>query len=281
MRRARKSSLKRISLALIISFLCVMINFGCRGKNIEIPPEIASSAESLYRQGEKFIKKDPERAQLYFRQIIETFPKDFYAQQAKLAIADSFFLKGDSASMIIAAAEYREFRNLFPFSPSAPYAQYQIGMTFYKKILSPGRDQTKTELALEEFKKVLTDYPTSEEAKDAQEKIQDCENRLAKHIFYIGRHYYKVGVLGAALNRLAGILTQYPNFPEMDKVYYYVGSSFYKGKNYAQALSHFTKLISDYPESKLAKKARKMLPKLEKLIESTEKKAPKKKDVNH
>jgi outer membrane protein assembly factor BamD len=68
-----------------------MIGFGCRGKNIEIPTEIASSAESLYRQGERYIKKDPERARLYFRQVIESFPKEFYAQQAKLAIADSHF----------------------------------------------------------------------------------------------------------------------------------------------------------------------------------------------
>ncbi len=277
----RKSSLKRTSYALIVSFLCVMINFGCKGKNVEIPSEIASSSESLYRQGERYIKKDPERARIYFRQIIESFPKDFYAQQAKLAIADSYFKKGDEASMILASAEYREFRTLFPFSPSAPYAQYQIGMTFYKKILGPGRDQTKTELALEEFKKVLTNYPTSEEAKNAHEKIQDCENKLAAHIFQIGRHYYKIRSFGAALNRLGGILTGFPNFPDMDKVYYYMGDSFYIGKNYPQALSHFTKLISDYPQSKFAKKAKKKLDKLEKLRKAAEKKAPIKKDVNH
>jgi outer membrane protein assembly factor BamD len=258
-----------------------MINFGCKAKKIEIPSEIASSSESLYRQGEKYIKKDPERARIYFRQIIETFPKDFYAQQAQLAIADSYFQKGDGASMILAAAEYRQFRTLFPFSPSAPYAQYQIGMTFYKKILKPGRDQTNTEQALEEFKKVMTDYPTSEEAKDSQEKIQDCEDTLAAHIFQIGRHYYKIKIFGAAINRLKGILTEYPNFPNMDKVYYYIGDSFYNGKNFPQALSHFTKLISDYPQSKFANKAKKKLDELERLRKAAEKKAPIKKDVNH
>jgi outer membrane protein assembly factor BamD len=277
----RKSSLKRLSNALIVSFLCVVIGFGCRGKNIEIPSEITSSAENLYRQGERYIKKDPERARLYFRQVIESFPKNFYAQQAKLAIADSYFQKGDEANMILASAEYREFRILFPFSPSAPYAQYQIGMTFYKKILGPGRDQTKTEQALEEFKKVLTTYPTSEEAKAAQEKIQDCEDRLASHIYQIGRHYYKIGSFSASVNRLRGILIGFPNFPDMDKVYYYMGDSFYRGKNFPQALSHFTKLISDYPQSKFAKKAKKKLDELEKLRKAAEKKAPIKKDVNH
>jgi outer membrane protein assembly factor BamD len=197
--------------------------------------------------------------------------------------------------MILASAEYREFRTLFPFSPSAPYAQYQIGMTFYKKILGPGRDQTKTEQALEEFKKVLTNYPTSEEAKKkvltnyptseeakaAQEKVQDCENRLAAHIFQIGRHYYKVKSFSAAINRLRRILIEFPNFPEMDKVYYYMGDSFYLGKNFPQAFAHFTKLISDYPQSKFAKKAKKKLEAIDKLRKAAEKKVPIKKDVNH
>ena len=80
------------------------------------------------------VKKDPEKARLYFRQVIDSFPKSFYAQQAKLAIADSYFKKGGEGNMILAASEYREFISLFPYSPSAPRAQYQIAMTYYKKM---------------------------------------------------------------------------------------------------------------------------------------------------
>ncbi len=41
----------------------------------------------------KSAKKDAEKARLYFRQVIESFPKSFYAQRAKLAMADSYFAK--------------------------------------------------------------------------------------------------------------------------------------------------------------------------------------------
>lgn len=272
-----KNPQKAITRILIISLLCIGIISGCKQKKTEITPEIASSSEAMYKQGEKYMKKDPERARLYFRQVLETFPKDFYAQQAKLAIADTYYQKGDEASLILAASEYREFISLFPFSPSAPYAQYRIAMTYYRKIYSPGRDQTKTHQALEEFKKVLTNYPESEEAKDAQEKILDCENKLAAHTFQIGLHYYKVGSVRAAIIRLREILTKYPNHSRMDKVYFYLGASFLKGKNPEQSSSFFTKLITDYPQSKFAKKARKKLKEIDKLRKEAEKKPPPKK----
>ncbi|MCK4556738.1 MAG: outer membrane protein assembly factor BamD [Candidatus Aminicenantes bacterium] len=276
----RKSSLKTITYALMISLFFIVMVSGCRGKKAEITPELASSAEAMFREGEKYLKKDPERSRLYFRQVIDSFPQSFYAQQSKLAIADSYFRKGDAANMILAASEYREFINLFPFSPSTPYAQYQIAMTFYKKIYSPGRDQTKTQQALEEFKKVLTNYPTSDEAKETQEKILDCEDKLASHAFQIGLHYYKVGSYRAAIIRLREILTAYPNYSGLEQVYYYLGASFYGGKNYPQSSSFFTKLISDYPQSKFAKKARKKLYEIEKKTKEAEKKAPQKKNGN-
>ncbi len=256
--------MKKYARALAISLLCITISFGCGGKKTEISPDIASSDEALFKLGEKFIKKDPEKARLYFRQVIDSFPKSFYAQQAKLAIADSYFKKGDEGNMILAASEYREFISLFPYSPSAPHAQYQIAMTYYKKVLKPGRDQTKTRQALAEFKKVLTNYPLTEDAKSAQEKILDCEERLAAHALHIGEYYHKVRAFKASVSRLTEILTNYPNFSRMDKVYYYLGNSYYKWKKFEQSIPYFTKLISDFPQSKFAKKATGKLEEIEK-----------------
>jgi outer membrane protein assembly factor BamD len=252
----KNNTMKKLSLALTISFICLIIGFGCGKKKAEISPEVASSDEAFFKLGEQYIKKDPEKARLYLRQVIDSFPKSFYAQQAKLAIADSYYRKRDEGSMILAASEYREFISLFPYSPSAPYAQYQIGMTFYRKALKPGRDQTKTKQALEEFKKVVTNYPLSEEAKSAEEKILDCEGRLAEHTLYIGIHYCRVKAYKAAVSRLTEILTNFPNFSKMDKVYYYLGDSYYKANQVEQSIPYFTKLITDFPQSKFAKKAK-------------------------
>lgn len=252
-------------LLIFMGVFLLLTTLSCQKKQVEISPEVASSDESLYKLGAQYLDKDPEKARLYFRQVIDSFPKSFYAQRAKLAIADSYFKQGDEGSMIIAASEYREFISLYPYSPSAAYAQYQIAMTYYKKALKPGRDQTKTRQALEEFKKVITNYPNSEEAKMAQENIKDCEERLAKHVLSIGELYYKLGSHRAAVSRLLDIVTAYPNFSEMDKVYFYLGDAYFKSRRYEQAIPYLTKLITDYPKSKFAKKAQERIKQIEKV----------------
>jgi outer membrane protein assembly factor BamD len=238
---------------------------GCGKKQAEIAPEIATSDEALFEMGEQFIEKDPEKGRLYLRQVIDSFPKSIFAQRAKLLIADSYFDMGDEGSMIIARSEYQEFISLFPYSPSAPYAQYQVALTYFEKALKPGRDQTKTKQALMEFQRVVSNYSTSEEAGMARDKIKECEERLAEHNLSIGELYYKRKAFKAAVSRLNEILTEYPNFSSMDKVYFTLGDSYYQWNKQEEALPFFRKLITDYPESKYAEKAADKIEEIEEL----------------
>ncbi len=256
--------MKKVACVVFIALLCGISLWNCKAKEVVIDPAVASSDEALFKAGQSYIKKDPEKALLYFRQVIDSFPKSFYAQRAKLAIADSYFQKKDEGSMILAASEYREFIALYPYSPSASYAQYQIGMASFKNALKPGRDQTKTTQALAEFKKVVTNYPLSEEAKLAQEKINECEERLATQEFLIAVFYYKSYALKASTSRLSEILTNYPTFSRMDEVYFYLADSYYKWRKTAESVPYFTKLVSDYPTSIYAKKAQERLREIEK-----------------
>ena len=238
----------------------LLLAAGCGKKQaVEVAPEIAASDEALYKLGEQSIKKDEEKGLLYLRQVIDSFPKSFYAQRAKLLIADTYFKRGDEGNMILAAAEYREFIKSYPYSPSAAYCQFQVAMTFYKKALKPGRDQTKTVQALAEFRLLLKDYPASEQAKMAQQMIAECEQRLAEHTFGIGKVYYNEGAFKASTDRLSEILTTYPNYGRMDQVYFYLGDSYFRWKKYDQAVPYLTKLVSDYAQSPFAKKAQEKL----------------------
>jgi outer membrane protein assembly factor BamD len=250
----------------ILGFLLLVLIWGtvCKKQQLVIDPEIASSDELLFKMGEQFIKKDPEKARLYLRQVIDSFPKSFYAQRAKLAIADSYFHQGDEGSMILAASEYREFISLFPLSPSAPYAQYQIALTYFEKSLKPGRDQTKTEQALAEFRQVVNKYPLSEEATMAREQIKMCEQRLAEHSLGIAELYYKRRAYRATIDRLKEILSNYPSFSKLDEVFFFLGDSYYQSNQIEESIPFFTKLISDYPQSNFAEKAQERMDEIEK-----------------
>lgn len=239
-------------------------------KQVVIPPEVATSDEALFREGERLMKRDPERAMMYFRQIQESFSRSFFAQRAMLAIGDTYFEQGDEANLILAAAQYRSFLNLYPTSPSAPLAQYRVALCSYKNMLKSGRDQTKTEEALAEFKKTLSLFPLSEEAKLARDKIKECEDRLADHLFQIGDYYYRAKSYKAAVVRLNEILLKYPLFPQMDKVYFGLGDSFFLWGKHSEAVPYYTKLVTDYAKSKYGQKAQKRL----KEIEAAKAKAP-------
>ena len=256
---------KRTAAALVPLLVLLVLAAACGKKKVEIAPEMASSDEALYKLGEQIVKKDTEKGLLYLRQVIDSFPKSFYAQRAKLLIADAYFRKGDESSMILAAAEYREFIRSYPYSPSAAYAQYQIAMTSYKKMLKPGRDPSKTIQALADFKKVITDYPGSDQAKEAQEKIRDCEERLAGHNADIAVSYYQRRGYPAAISRLTEVMSDYPNYSGMDKVYFYLGDSHFMMRQYDQAVPFLTKVVTDYSGRKLAKTAASRLAEIEKL----------------
>jgi len=247
--------------------ILAVLTGGCRKKAaVEVSPEIAASDEALFKLGEQSIKKDEEKGLLYLRQVIDSFPKSFYAQRAKLLIADAYFKRGDEGNMILAAAEYREFIKSYPYSPSAAYCQYQVAMTFFRKAYRAGRDQSKTAQALVEFRQVLKDYPGSEQAKAAQEKIVECEERLAEHTFAIGKEYHNEGAFKASTDRLGEILTTYPSYSKMAQVYYYLGDSYFRWKKNDQAVPYLTKLVSDYPKSPFAKKAQDLLKEISRAV---------------
>ena len=260
-----KTPAPKITLAVLIPlFAALVLATGCQKKTAALAPDLASSDEALYKLGEQYVKKDTEKAILYLRQVIDSFPKSFYAQRAKLLIADAYYRKGDESNLILAAAEYREFIRTYPYSPSAAYSQYQIAMTFFRKMLKPGRDPSKTLQALGEFKKVITDYPGSDQAKEAQEKIKVCEERLAGHSAEIAIGYYKRRGYKAAISRLTEIMNTYPNFTGLDRVYFYLGDCYFMINLFDQAFPFFTKVVTDYPGRKTAKTAASRLAEIEK-----------------
>jgi len=260
-------SLRSITTILLTCLVLILFaTSGCgKKKQVDISPDISSSDEALYKLGESAIKKDTEKGLLYLRQLIDAFPKSFYAQRAKLLIADSYFDKNDESNLLLAAAEYREFIRAYPYSPSAAYCQYQIAMTFYRKILKPGRDQAKTMQALEEFKRVVSDYPASDQAKAAQEKIKECEEKIAQHNFLIAKTYHKQKAYRAALNRLTEIMSTYPDFSRMDELYFYLGDCHFMMRKYDEALPFFIKVVTDFPNSALIKKAQNRQKEIERL----------------
>ncbi len=248
---------------------------GCRSKKgISIDPSEKGSDKKMYESALKYMKKDPEKSRLLFKEVAQLYPDSIYANKSKLGIGDAYFRERDSASLIMAAAEYQEYVNLYPYSPDAVYAKYQIGLCYFQQVRKPERDQTNTFTAIKAFEGVIQQYPGTPEAEQAQKKIDGCRQNLARHYYLIGYYNFVMKSFSGAIARFKQVMDEYPDFAANDKLFYYTGKTYAAMKDYDSALSFFQRVVGSHAKSKYAKKSLRQISKISRLAEKSKKTAP-------
>jgi len=247
---------------LLVALLMVA---GCRKKTekINIDPMESGADKKLFDMAVNRIKKDPEKARLLFNQVMQIYPDSVYAVRSKLGLADSYFHEKDSASLIQAAAEYQEFVSLFPYSPDAIYAKFQVGMCYYQQARKPGRDQDNTFKAISGFEQMIQQYPDTPEAQQAKLYITKCRQTLGEHYFTIGYYNLVLGAVQGSLVRFKQVLDEYPDFAKNDQLFFYTGKAYMLSGEFDTAISFFQRVQGSFPKSKFAAKAPKMLKEVE------------------
>jgi outer membrane protein assembly factor BamD len=240
----------------LLSFTLFLL-LGCAKKGLKT---IEGDPETLYKQGlARFNKRDYPEALKRFEQLKSSFPDNPpYTVWAELKVGDCHFFKKDYVEAI---AAYEEFKKIHPTHEEIPYVQYQIGMAYFKQMLTLDRDQTSTQKALSNFEYLIANYPPSLFTEKAKEKIGVCKKRLADHEFYIGNYYYKHGKFQAASVRFQGLIEKFPKMPEEDKTLFLLGKSCLELDQREKAIEAFTKIVNEYPKSSHYKEAKAILDK--------------------
>ena len=65
-------------------------------------------------------------ARMTLQTLINTYPDSEFIARAKLAVGDSWYAEGGTASLAQAEQEYRDFETFFPNMPEAAEAQLKI-----------------------------------------------------------------------------------------------------------------------------------------------------------
>lgn len=251
---------------LIVIILCIgllLFTTACK-KKVEDKPK--GSDREIYLKARKFVKKDPEKARLMFKEIIHLYPDSVYARRAKIGIADSYYKENDAGTLVLAASEYTEYVGMYPNSPDAVYAKYQVGMCYYDDVKTPGRDQTNTYKAIAAFENFLNMFGNTDDAQKARAKIAELREQLSVHYYTIGYYNYKFKAFRGAIQRFKQVMDEYPNFKMNAKLFYFTGKSYFFLRKYDSAKSFFQKVITSYPKSRLVKSSSKMIEKIDEII---------------
>jgi len=252
--------IKRV--ALVLWCFTALIFWACKKESVSTVPDTSVSESEYYEKGIALLKKNAEKGRLVLKQVIQLYPTSIFAQKAKISIADSFLKKKDSSSLIMAVSEYQEYLGLYPNSPDAIYAKYQIGMCYFYQMKKPGRDQTNTMSAIKAFESLVRQFPETQEAEMAQKNIAEAKECLAKHQFLIGRTNYLVKSYQGAINRFKEVMDNFPEYKGMDQLIFLTAKSYLGLGDVETARSFFQQVLDRYASSTVSKKAAKELEKM-------------------
>ena len=142
------------------------------------------------------------------------------AQQAQLEKAYAQYKGGEKEQ---AHATLDRFIRLHPASPAIDYALYLKGLVNFNDNLGlfswlsqqdlSERDQKAAKDSYESFSELVTRFPASRYAPDAQQRMTYIVNSLAQYEVHVARYYYKRGAYVAAIARAQTALTSYQGVP--------------------------------------------------------------------
>lgn len=148
------------------------------------------------------------------------FPFGRYAEQAQLELIYANYM---SLNLEAAESAADRFIRLHPQHPNVDYAVYIRGLTAYTRDRSifdrfmtsdaSKRDTTSARRAFADFATLIRDYPESDYAKDARQRMIYLRNLIAQSEVNIANYYISRGAHVAAANRARAVIENYSQTP--------------------------------------------------------------------
>jgi outer membrane protein assembly factor BamD len=166
-------------------------------------------------------------ARMTLQTLINTYPDSEYIARAKLAVGDSWYAEGGTASLAQAEQEYRDFETFFPNMPEAAEAQLKIANIQYQQMEKADRDYTHAKRAEEEYRNLIMQYPDNPKlVKEGKERLLEVQEVLAEREFEIGKFYYLRMSYPASIARLKSLAEKYPLYSRADEALFTLGQDY-------------------------------------------------------
>src|SRR3989449_10261889 len=194
--------------------LLLAITSACTNKKVQNPLANVGSKQPdkvLFDRSMDAMKHNRfDVARMTLQTLINTYPDSEFISRAKLAVGDSWYAEGGTASLAQAEQEYRDFITFFPNMPEAAEAQLKIANIQYQQMEKPDRDYTHAKRAEEEYRNLILQFPDSKLVPEAKQRLLEVQEVLAEREFGIGRFYYLRESYPASIARFKSLVEKYP-----------------------------------------------------------------------
>jgi outer membrane protein assembly factor BamD len=231
--------------------LLVLVSGGCAW--LRPAPKPILPAEELYQLGEADLeKKRFAESREHFRQVVERHPNSSYAPRARFLIGEVFYR---DAEFDKAAKEFEAFLAFYPRHEIADLVQYRYAMAYYDQIKPIEQDQRLAAKAMEQFRRLVKDYPESRYATDALAKIEVCRGRLAQKEVWVAAWYIGQGNPSGARSRLEKVIKDYPRAPVIPEALSLLADVNFSEGRAADALALLRQVANEYGYTEWGKRA--------------------------
>jgi len=164
-------------------------------------------ADRLYNQALADLDEgDTKNAAKTLSEIDKQHPYSEYSRRAMVLQTFIHYRKGQFDDAINMGKRYV---SLYPGDKDAAYAQYLVGMSYFRQMPDVSRDQTITARAYNTMNELVERYPESEYVEDAKTKMRITQDQLAGKEMLTGRYYLERREYLAAINRFRRVVERY------------------------------------------------------------------------
>ena len=230
--------------------MCMLLAAACSqtdGKNADFAVDDVIAPDTLYNQALANLDAgDLKESQKRLETLDRQHPYSEYSRRSLILNAFINYRKGAYTE---AASSGKRFLQLYPGDDDAAYAQYIIGMSYYKQMPHITRDQTVTAKAYNAMNALVEKYPESEYAEDARKKMLITRDQLAGKEMLVGRYYQERREFLAAINRYRKVVETYPKTRHVEEALARLTESYYSLGLVEEAQNSAAVLGHNFPDS--------------------------------
>jgi outer membrane protein assembly factor BamD len=219
--------------------------------------EQTEPADVLYNQGLANLEAGRlTEASRKFEAVDRQHPYSEYARKSMVMGAFANYRQGKYEEAIAGAKRYV---TLYPSNPDAAYAQYIIGLSYFRQIRDVTQDQKESRRTIEAMDELIQRWPDSEYVDDAQEKVRFARDQLAGKEMQTGRYHLERREYIAAVKRFRFVVENYSNTRHVEEALARLTEAYYAMGLTSEAQTAAAVLGHNYPDSQWYKDSYKLL----------------------